>query len=505
MRIGIARLWHEANSFTPTSIGLGHFQEREFAKGGAGAEAFRDTSIETAGAFRWAHKCGAELIFSRLAASAPGGPVEQPVLDMIISEIINDPALDMVDGLYLSLHGSCLGTEDLSPEATLASRLRARFPGLPIVASFDMHCIPTPALADALDGATVYRRYPHTDMAETAERALDLLQELIRRGHRGKLTLARLDMVLPSFNMRTDEAGPMTEIEALALDLEAEAAAQGLPVSVYPFASFAYADNPETDSGVLVSNLTPGDPNATALTAEFTRSMIEKMRACAPAFRPDLPTAAEFLSARPWQDGRRWAILEPSDNPMSGGAGDTPGLLRAAIRTQLPEGAVFAFFDDPMAVAAARAAGVGARLSLQLGGRIDNRFGAPVCVDGHVEGLTEGRFKNTGPMETGIDVDLGPTAVIRTGPLRIILTSRCYSPNDPQYFHLHGIDPGQLPLLLVKAKNHFRASFGKLFDAFAQVETPGPAMADATKLPFRLIPPKRLRLPSRDRRQEISQ
>ncbi|RUV54241.1 microcystin degradation protein MlrC, partial [Mesorhizobium sp. M5C.F.Ca.IN.020.29.1.1] len=65
-----------------------------------------------------------------------------------------------------------------------------------------------------------------------------------------------------------------------------------------------------------------------------------------------------------------------------------------------------------------------------------------------------------------------------------------------QYFHLHGIDPERIPVLLVKAKNHFRASFGKLFEAFVQVETPGPAMAEATKLPFRRIPPERLRLPS---------
>lgn len=143
-----------------------------------------------------------------------------------------------------------------------------------------------------------------------------------------------------------------------------------------------------------------------------------------------------------------------------------------------------------------RAAGQGARLSLHLGGRIDDRFGVPVFVEGTVERLTEGRFTNTGPMETGINVDLGPTAVIRTRPLRIILTSDCYLPKDPQYFRLHGIDHGRIPVLPAEAKNHFRASFGKLFEAFAQVETPGPAMAEATKLPFRRIPPERLRLQS---------
>lgn len=495
MKIGIARLWHEANSFTPSHVGLAHFLGREYAKGNEAAQVFRGTTVETGGAFGWADQTGAILVFSRLAASAPGGPVEQSVLNAIIDEIVADPAFDEVDGIYLSMHGSCLGTDDLSPETTLVTRLRARFPDLPIVGSFDMHCIPTSALAAALDGATIYRKYPHTDMLETAEHALDLLAALIRRGSgHGAVTLARCDLVLPSFNMRTDEAGPMAEIEALALALEREAAAKGLPIAVYPFASFAYADSPEANSGVMVTNLAPDDAAAAAEAAEIAGRMVAEMRKRRAAFIPDLPTAEAFMATRPWADGRRWAILEPSDNPMSGGAGDTPGLLAAALKADLPEGSVFAFFDDPSAVAAARAAGEGARLALCLGGRIDNRFGAPVPVETEIERLTDGRFVNTGPMETGIAVDLGNTAVLRVGPLKILVTSGCYSPNDPEYFRLHGIDISKVPVLLAKAKNHFRASFGTVFDAITQVETPGPAMAEATKLPFRCIPPERLDL-----------
>jgi len=495
LKIGVARLWHEANSFTPSHVGLSHFVGREYAKGNEAAQAFRGTTVETGGALDWADRSGAQLVFSRLAASAPGGPVEQSVLNAIIDEIVADPAFDDVDGIYLSMHGSCLGVEDLSPETTLVTRLRARFPDLPIVGSFDMHCIPTPALAAALDGATIYRKYPHTDMPETAERALDLLAALIRRGNgRGTVTLARCDLVLPSFNMRTDEAGPMAEIEALALALEGEAAAKGVPITAYPFASFAYADSPETNSGVMVTNLTPEDGAAVAMAAEIAERMVAEMRNRRAAFIPNLPTADAFLATRPWADGRRWAILEPSDNPMSGGSGDTPGLLAAALNANLPVGSVFAFFDDPSVVVAARAAGKGARLTLCLGGRIDGRFGAPVPVEAEVERLTDGRFVNTGPMETGIAINLGNTAVLRVGPLKILVTSGCYSPNDPEYFRLHGIDISRVPVLLAKAKNHIRASFGRLFDAFAQVETPGPAMAEATKLPFRCIPPERLDL-----------
>lgn len=494
MKIGVARLWHEANSFTTQTVGLEHFKGREFARGRAEAEQFRGTTVEIGGAFEWADRTGAELVFSRLAASAPGGLVEQDLLDALTDEIVNDLVFDDVDGIYLSMHGSCIGTRDHSPETTLVTRLRARFPDLPITASFDMHCIPTVAMCAALDGATVYREYPHTDMTHAAIRALDMLRELILGNARGQVVLACCDMVLPSFNMRTDEAGPMTEIENRAVEMEAAHASGATPLAIYPYASFAYADVPATNSGVMVSTTVHREPATVQVAQAAASQMVTEMRALAHRFRPDLPNALSLLTKAPWRDGRRWAILEPSDNPMSGGDGDTTGLLSAALKADLPEGAVFAFIADAEAVATAQQAGVGALLNLELGGKRNRNFGNPVTVSGVVEKLTDGIFTNLGPMEHGIKVNLGSTALIRVGPLRIIVTSHVYSPNDPGYFKLHGMNVDKIPLLLAKAKNHIRASFGCSFDMFVQTETPGPAMADTSRLPFCHIPPHRLNL-----------
>ena len=78
--------------------------------------------------------------------------------------------------------------------------------------------------------------------------------------------------------------------------------------------------------------------------------------------------------------------------------------------------------------------------------------------------------------------------------MRIIVTSVCVTPNDANYFALHGIDVAQVPLMLAKAKNHFTAAFALHFDPIVQADTPGPAQADATALPFRMVPPDRLSL-----------
>ncbi len=486
MKIGVARLWHETNSFAPGRVGREQFASREWLKGPSADAAYRGTPTEIGGALAWARETGCELIFSRLAASLPGGPVEQELLDEIIAEIVADDALADVDGLYLSLHGACLGTRDPSAETTLCAALRRRFPGLPIAASLDMHCIPTEELAGALDVATVYRTYPHTDMQSAAVSALELLGRVIASGRRGEVALARTGIVLPSFNMATEEGAPMREIQDNAQSLERFSGEDAL--AVYPYASFAYADTPATDSGVLTTAI-GGDAAAAASGA--AQQVVARMRSERGRFRPALEAAESVLAARPWAKARRVAVLEPSDNPFSGGGADTPGLLRAALAAGVPEGTIFAFFHDPACVETARAAGRGGGLEREIGARLDQRFGAPVPIRGRVERLTDGVFVNKGPMERGLRVDLGPTAVLKVGPIRLIVTSRCGAVNDPGFFALHGVELDRAPLLLAKAKNHFRAAFAGLFDEILLAETPGPAMADCAALPFRHIPPDR--------------
>jgi microcystin degradation protein MlrC len=187
------------------------------------------------------------------------------------------------------------------------------------------------------------------------------------------------------------------------------------------------------------------------------------------------------------------AVLEPSDNAFSGGAGDSPGLLRAAIELAPDVPSVFASFWDPDLVARAAAAGPGAAIDCAFGGRLSGHYGAPVRATGVVERLTDGRFVNAGPMEKGLAVDLGPSAVIRVGEIRIVVASRNAPVNDPAYFALHGIDLDAVSLVYAKAKNHFRAAFAERFDAIVETETPGPAPSDISGLPYRHAPPARLR------------
>ena len=462
-RIAIARLWHEGNSFTPVHTRLANFRQREWSSGADVATFYKGTRTELGAAvdFFAAHR-SLTPIYLRCAAAPPGGAVEESDLQQVVHEIVDGVRKANADALYLSLHGALIGSDTLLADVVLLKEARAALGEKPLAVSFDLHANLDPVVALLADIVVGYKTYPHVDMYETGWKALELLERTLRGEIKPVVAIAKVGAILPSFNMRT-AAGPMAEIEALA------AAQPALDVT--PFGGFAYGDSPAAGGAVSVT----ADRDRSAgerLALQVANEMYRRRE----RFAVRLPTPEEAL--RKAQTGA--AVLEPSDNPLSGGVGDTTGLLRALVESR--RSAVFAFFWDPDLVARCER---GKRMRVQLGGRLAKTWGPPVELDVEVERMTDGRFRNAGPMEQGLEVDLGRTAVLKAGRLRIIVTESCQAPNDVEYFRLHGIEVDKVELLCAKAKNHFRAAFGALFDPIIDVDTVGPAMADLSKLPFR--------------------
>jgi microcystin degradation protein MlrC len=223
--------------------------------------------------------------------------------------------------------------------------------------------------------------------------------------------------------------------------------------------------------------------------ARAARAVADAIAARLPRFAVTLPGPEAALAMALAAPPGLVALLDPADNPLSGGVADTPEMLRVLVASGPPVPTVFAFLHDPASVGLARVAGQGASAAFALGGRTTGQFGPPVAVTAVVERLTEGRFVNQGPMERGAPVDLGATAVLRLGKnLRIIVTSRKEAAVDPAFFALHGIDLDATRLLANKAKNHFRAAFAERCVAIVECDCPGPAALDLAALPFRHVP-----------------
>jgi microcystin degradation protein MlrC len=481
-RIAVARLWFEGNSFTPAATTLEAFRAREWLDGAEGLAQAAGTATELGGLVAFlAARPDWEARLIRATSAQPGGPMTRSALEAWLAEVeagLREGA--PWDGVYLSLHGAAVAEDEPAADLAIIRRIRALVGAMPLVASFDFHANMAPEIATLLDGASVYRSYPHIDMAETAERALALLERRLA-GTRLHGAIVKLPVVLHSFHMRSAAPGlppgPMADVWAEAAALESDAVPEAAP-----FGGFAWGDTPHAGPcGMAWAT----EPAAAQAAASRIAAAIAARRA---RFAVTLPSPEVALRDALAAPPGLVALLDPADNPLSGGVADTPALLRALLAAGPLVPTVFAFLHDPATVADAVAAGQGATRGFRLGGRSTEAFGPPVALDAVVERLTPGRFVNAGPMERGMAVDLGPSCVLRAGMLRIIVTSRKEAAVDPGFFDLHGIDLSATRLLANKAKNHFRAAFAERCAAILECDCPGPAALDLATLPFRHVP-----------------
>ncbi|WP_291299134.1 M81 family metallopeptidase [Elioraea sp.] len=479
-RLAVARFWFEGNSFSPVPTTEAAFRAREWVSGAGALATYAGSATELGGiaAFLAATPgWTAEVIHA--ASAQPGGPLAAGLVDAWLAPVTERLSRGDYDAVYLSLHGAACAEDDVAPDLTIVRAIRAASGGVPLGASFDMHANLSPETAGLLDCASAYRTHPHVDMAETAGRVLAMLARTIAGEVKPVVAMAKLPRLLHSFHMRS-EAGPMAELWA-----EAAASEMGPILDVSPFGGFAWGDTPHAGPAILV---TADDDRAAAQGVADRLAASLEAKAASGRFAVSLPGPEEAIATARAAPPGPVAVLDPADNPLSGGVADTPAVLRALLAAAPDEPCVFAFLHDPETVAAAAAAGVGAGLTRPLGGRTTSAFGPPVPVTATVERLTDGRFVNRGPMERGAPVDLGRTCVLAAGAVRIIVVSRREAAIDPGFFALHGIDLAATRLVVNKAKNHFRAAYATLMTAIIECDSPGPAALDLAALPFRHVP-----------------
>ena len=479
-KLAIARLWYEANSFSPLRTNLAAFQAREWVSGSDARAFYAGTATEIGGTLAVeADHPDWEFHYLLCAAAPPGGLVEPAAFAVIMQRMLASLGEQDWDAVYLSLHGAMATIDDPTPEFHLLQAVRELIGDTPLGASFDLHGHLSAEMAALLDATSGYHTYPHVDMDAAARRTLALLIAKAEGRAKPKIAVAKVPSIMPSFNMRTAD-GPMAELQQLAGLWRRQRGM--LDVTVY--GGFAYGDSPFAGPSVVAvaeKDQKLAQRCANALAAEFLKRKQQ--------FYVRLPRPADGLLQAIKSEGDGPAIvLDPADNPLSGGIGDTPALFQALLDSKPPAGSVFAFFWDPPLVEECHRLGIGAGIEAKLGGRITQDFGAAVPVRAEILKLTDGKFRNEGPYEHKLAMDVGRTALLEAGPVRVIVTESCQAPNDPAYFRLHGIDPRAAPLLCVKAKNHFRAAFADMARCLIDVDAPGPASAGLFHYKFHHAP-----------------
>ncbi|MGI9387982.1 MAG: MlrC C-terminal domain-containing protein, partial [Methyloligellaceae bacterium] len=181
-------------------------------------------------------------------------------------------------------------------------------------------------------------------------------------------------------------------------------------------------------------------------------------------------------------------ICDPQDNPGGGGSGDTTGMLAALVQNGA-EGAVVGTMHDADAAAAAAKAGVGAQVTLDLGGKAAIPGNEPYSATFEVQALGDGKMRTTGPVVGGRDIDIGQTALLAVGGVSVLVTSTRVQAYDQSLFRHVGIEPAEQNILGLKSAVHFRGDFEPIAETVLVIKAPGGCPCDPLDLPYRNLKP----------------
>ena len=480
MRFATGGLLHETNTFAQGLTPLGDFERAGgfpgLARGADIMAAHRGTRDCMGGFIAAAEAAGdVELVPLIWTFPQPSGTVEQAAFEAVLGQLLQHlREAGPVDGVLLDLHGAMVTEAHSDGEGEILRRVREVVgPDLPVVATLDLHANIGPQMVRHTTCLVGYDTYPHVDAYERGDEALHLLRRVCRGEIRPTAALAQIPMLIGPPRQCT-LISPMQELMALVHERERQPG-----VLTITFAGgFPFADTPETGAAIVVT--TDDDPALAESTARELAAVVWDRRK---DFRLRLTPVTEAIS---WAlaHGGPVILADGSDNPGGGAPCDGTVMLQALIAAGAPRSTV-AVIADPEAVAAACEAGAGHTVTLTVGGKTDDRHGAPLTLTGTVRQLADGNYVNEGPMFTGGRAAMGRTVVFVVGDIEIIMTERRVQPYDTQALRSLGIEPSERLLIGLKSAVHFRAAYGPLAKRIFDLATPGIHNPDVTQYDYR--------------------
>jgi microcystin degradation protein MlrC len=248
---------------------------------------------------------------------------------------------------------------------------------------------------------------------------------------------------------------------------------------------FSFADAPDT--GVSMCVIYEGEPGTVRAELEAAAQLAWDRREEGVV---DYPSIDEVLSAKPTSDQGPILLVEPADNIGGGGPGDCTGVLRGLLRHGVTN-ALLALMDH-QAVAALQDVEIGATTTLSLGGKGSRLDEGPVELEVTLRSRSDGNYqledKNSHMASMGgVNVRMGPSAVVEAQGITILLTSVKTPPFDLGQYRSQGIEPTDYAFIGVKAAVAHRRAYDKIMGASYFVDTMGPCRSNLNAFPWQHI------------------
>lgn len=479
MRIVTARVNHETNTFSPLATPLAAFNPLW----GADALAAGQGATTALGAFiRFAQARGATVAVPVTAHANPSGPVADAAFEVLCSAIL-DAIRPGCDAILLDLHGAMVTESHDDGEGELLARVRALAPGVPLGVALDLHGNVTQRMVAHCDALAGFKTYPHVDMAETGERVAGIVGRMLDEGLAPARAWIHPPMLAHTLRMDTRVPGPMRDA------VRAAAAAEARPgvLAATIFGGFSLADLSEAGVSVTVTAETQAAADRAA--ADLAQGLWAARDSFVYAEAPLADSLAAAGAALAGPGDGPVLLLDHGDNCMSGGTCDVMDVLAVALEAGM-DGLVAGPICDPEAVAALHAAGLGARVAIDLGNRVPLPGfppRAPLAVSGTVAALGDGDYVITGPTYTGQRCGMGRAAVIDTGGARILVSEQPHEPWDLAVFTSLGLDPAGARVLILKSRMYCRPVFEPIARAVVECASRGVTSSDYALFPFRKL------------------
>jgi microcystin degradation protein MlrC len=474
MRLATLGLAHETNTFSRVPA---DFDQFEILRGEELRQKHGTATTTLAGYFAAADRLGFELVPLLFAVAGPIGTITKDAFDRIVGEML--ALLEQQgpwDGVLMPQHGAAVSEEFPDADGEIVRRVRALVgPDVPIGASLDMHANVSQKVVEQSTVTTVYRTNPHLDAKQRAEECAEMIVRTINGEIRPAQALEMPPLLVNIVKQFTGEEPMLSLVQGID-----EVLARPGMLSASVAEGYPYADVEEMGMSFLAVH--DGDASAARDAARWLARRAWDRRA---ALQGDVPSVTEALQYAARAEKGPVVLMDVGDNIGGGSSADSTYLLAEAQRLGI-RGFLQTLYD-PEAVMACVVAGVGANVSLDVGGKTDDLHGSPVSVTGRVRVLFDGRYEDPFPTHGGWRFfDGGTTAVLETTDGHtLVLTSNRTGNTSLEQMYSVGVRPERFQVVVAKGVVSPRPAYSRVAAEIVLVNTPGVTTSDLSFFTYR--------------------
>jgi len=468
MRIFVAGLGTETNTFSPIPTALDQFREFGLIRPGEHPDHPLEYTAPLWIARERARTSGWDVVEGTGAFALPAGITTRTTYEMLRDEILDQlrDALP-VEAVALSMHGAMVADGYPDCEGDMLQCIRAIVgEQVAIGLELDPHCHLTGAMTQSADVIIAFKEYPHTDFLRAARELLDILESRVNR--RSNPVMSVYDCHMISIYHTTSE--PMKSFVRRLRELESESDILSISIAH----GFPWGDVAEIGTKVLV--ITDGNPVRGETLARELGQELFTLRGKTFNLPMTLEQGVACAIATPMGPV---VVSDTSDNPGGGAPGDSTFVMRELLDKRVKNACLGPLWD-PMSVQTAFSAGVGASLDMRIGGKSGSSSGWPLDVHATVTALCPDSRQAFAESR----VKLGDCAAIRVDGIDIVLSSLRSQALGLDLFTNLGINPANYQVVVVKSSHHFHHAFAGIAKSIIYVDSPGALAQDFTRINY---------------------